>query len=182
MAVGPNGTGPPSTGRCPAGLGAWLPSPRRALKSKLYQDACMLPEEATISPSLVILPYKKIQFEILKRFCPSAFPAAAEPTCPLRAAPPRGFQGRRRPASPRREARQDTPTHHEPPTAPTRLMVKVYRLRLRLGLVDGHMGAKRLRLNGLHPDVRGAAFPREWGLNRRSPPRARAVMIPGAAP
>lgn len=47
---------------------------------------------------------------------------------------------------------------------------KVYKLRLRLGLVDGYMverdfigainiGAKWLRAHGFHPDVRGMAFP-----------------------
>jgi len=48
--------------------------------------------------------------------------------------------------------------------------IKVYKLRLRLGLVDGYVverdfagainiGAKWLRKHGLHPDVRGVAFP-----------------------
>ena len=48
--------------------------------------------------------------------------------------------------------------------------IKVYKLRQRLGLIDGYMvgrdfagainiGAKWLRKHGLHPDVRGVAFP-----------------------
>ncbi len=48
--------------------------------------------------------------------------------------------------------------------------VKVYKLRLRLGPVNGYMverdfvgainiGAKWLKANGFHPDVRGMAFP-----------------------
>ncbi len=48
--------------------------------------------------------------------------------------------------------------------------VKVYRLRLRLGPVDGYMverdfigainiGVKWLKSHGFHPDVRGVAFP-----------------------
>ncbi len=51
-----------------------------------------------------------------------------------------------------------------------RVRVRVYKLRLRLGLVDEYMverdfagainiGAKWLRKHGLHPDVRGVAFP-----------------------
>ena len=50
------------------------------------------------------------------------------------------------------------------------MRVRVCKLRLRLGLVDGYVvergfigaisvGTKWLRKHGLHPDVRGVAFP-----------------------